>query len=174
MPTSAQCGFSSVSGAAGSDLLVIHGPTLSVFVGFDPDYEPGPGLIPAIAQGTAFQALVDTGAGESCIDSLLAAKLGLPIVDRMTVAGISGPEEVNVHLAQIHVPALTVTIYGRFAGVHLAKGGQMHEALLGRTFLQDFTMVYEGGTGAVTITHNEPASQAPPKPTASTGPTTSA
>jgi hypothetical protein len=30
----------------------------------------------------------------------------------------------------------------------------MHRALIGRTFLQQFTMVYEGRTGTVTI-HNE-------------------
>jgi hypothetical protein len=51
------------------------------------------------------------------------------------------------------VPTLNVTIYGAFAGVHLAAGGQLHQALIGRTFLSSFsfTMVYEGATGTVTI-----------------------
>ena len=56
-----------------------------------------------------------------------------------------------MHLAQIHVPSLNFTIYGAFAGVHLKTGGQIHQALIGRTFLQNFTMVYEGLTGTVTI-----------------------
>ena len=40
---------------------------------------------------------------------------------------------------------------GRFAGVHLRAGGQPHFALIGRTFLEDFTMRYEGKTGMVTL-----------------------
>src|SRR5205823_6239775 len=95
--------------------------------------------------------LVDTGASESCIDSLLAAQLNLPIVDRRPTSGAHGSLEVNMHLAQVRIPALNFTIYGAFAGVRLAVGGQTHRALIGRTFLQRFTMVYEGRTGAVTI-----------------------
>jgi len=41
-----------------------------------------------------------------------------------------------------------------FSGVHLAAGGQHHLALIGRTFLQNFTLIYEGRSGNVTI-HNE-------------------
>lgn len=103
---------------------------------------------------TGINALVDTGAMESCIDSLLAAQLGLPIVDRRKVSGVHGSQEVNVHLAQVHVPSLKVTIYGAFAGVHLAAGGQAHNALIGRTFLRNFTMVYEGRTGTVTLSND--------------------
>jgi hypothetical protein len=56
-----------------------------------------------------------------------------------------------MYLAQIHVPSLLFTIHGAFAGVELAAGGQVHKALIGRTFLQNFTMVYEGTTGTVKI-----------------------
>jgi predicted aspartyl protease len=97
------------------------------------------------------RALVDTGAGESCIDSALAAQLNLPIVDRRLISGAGGTHEVNMHLAQVAVPSLGVTIYGAFAGVHLAAGGQTHFALIGRTFLQNFTMLYEGKTGTVVL-----------------------
>ena len=48
---------------------------------------------------------------------------------------------------------LNFTIYGMFAGVHLVAGGQIHRALIGRTFLQHYTMVYEGRTGTVTISN---------------------
>lgn len=144
-----KCGFESVpGGASGADLLVAYGPTLLVDIGFDPAYKqvgvPVPGL-------RGIGALVDTGAGESCIDSLLAAQLNLPIVDRRTVAGVHGSQEVNMHLAQVHVPSLNFTVYGAFAGVALAAGGQFHKALIGRTFLQHYTMVYEGRTGAVKL-----------------------
>ena len=97
-------------------------------------------------------ALVDTGASESCIDSLLAYQLNLPIIDRAPIAGSLGKKEVNMHLAQIHIPSLGRTIYGSFAGVHLLAGGQPHQALIGRTFLKYFVMVYEGHSGTVTLT----------------------
>lgn len=56
-----------------------------------------------------------------------------------------------MHLAQIYVPALQFTVYGSFAGVHLVAGGQIHQALIGRTFLQHVRMVYDGQSGKVTI-----------------------
>jgi len=56
-----------------------------------------------------------------------------------------------MYVAQIHIPSLNYTIYGQFAGVDLAVGGQIHKALIGRTFLGNFTMMYEGSTGSVTL-----------------------
>ena len=41
---------------------------------------------------------------------------------------------------------------GAFCGVDLKAGGQIHSALIGRTFLRHFKMIYEGKTGTVTIT----------------------
>jgi predicted aspartyl protease len=99
-------------------------------------------------------ALIDTGALESCIDSDLAMRLNLPIVDRRRISGVHGAREVNVHLAHIHIPALFFTIYGPFCSVDLAAGGQQHRALIGRTFLQSFTMVYDGRTGNVTLSND--------------------
>ncbi len=126
------------------------GPTLPVEIGFDPSFRAVAGPRPSLPPHR-FPALVDTGAIESCIDSALASTLNLPIVDRQPVAGAHGSGEVNTHLAQIYVPALGVTVYGAFAGVHLTAGGQPHYALIGRTFLRNFTMVYKGRTGAVTL-----------------------
>lgn len=149
MPTT-KCGFTSAPGANnGDELLMFYGPTLLVDIGFDPAFKlGGPTPAPGI-QGVA--ALVDTGATESCIDNLLAATLNLPIVDRRRIGGVGGAHEVNMYLAQVRVPSLNFTIYGAFAGVQLAAGGQQHQALLGRTFLRAFTMVYDGKTGDVTI-----------------------
>lgn len=72
-------------------------------------------------------------------------------MDKRPVAGIGGQQMAEMFLAQIHIPALNHTMYGLFAGVHLQAGGQRHRALLGRSFLLGFTMVYEGKTGTVTI-----------------------
>jgi hypothetical protein len=64
---------------------------------------------------------------------------------------VHGKLEVNMHLAQVYIPSLGFTIWGMFAGVHLAAGGQHHKALLGRTFLQNCLMTFNGTTGKVTI-----------------------
>ncbi len=142
------CGFNDGPGGSGRDLLATWGPTLFVDIGFDPNFKlgiPVPGI-------TRVEALVDTGASESCIDSLLAAQLNLPVVDRRQIAGVGGGHIANVHLAQVRIPLLNKTILGSFTAVHLAVGGQRHRALIGRSFLQHFTMVYEGRTGTVTLT----------------------
>ncbi len=152
MPTT-KCGFDDQTGHSGRDALALYGPTLFVQIGFDPASRPIDGsslnLPPA-----RYPALVDTGATESCIDSALALVLNLPIVDRQQVAGVHGANTVNVHLAQLHVPTLNFAVYGRFAGVHLRAGGQPHFALIGRTFLQNFTMTYEGRTGNVILSND--------------------
>jgi predicted aspartyl protease len=152
-----KCGFNDIpGGAAGADNLVQWGPTLLVDIGFDPNYIFGPSAPPPVPGKTKLAALVDTGATECCIDSLLAAQLNLPIVDRRVTAGAHGAREVNVHLAQVFVPSLNFTIYGAFAGVDLLAGGQLHSALIGRTFLKHFRMVYEGPTGNVELSSPTP------------------
>jgi hypothetical protein len=147
------CGFNSTASTSGAELLVLAGPTLLVDVGFDKDWR-SESKTPPMTGIQQVQALVDTGASESCIDALVATQIGLPIVDRRPISGVGGKHLVNMYLAQIYVPTLLYTIWGAFAGVDLAAGGQMHRALIGRTFLRHFTMIYEGLSGTVTI-HNE-------------------
>ena len=140
-----ECGFTE------QRLLVQFGPTVSVNIGFDPKWKVGgPDSKSSI---TSVHALVDTGATESCIDSMLASTLGLPIADRRSISGVSGRTKVNVYMAQVHIPAMALILYGMFTGVDLRKGGQVHSALLGRTFLQHFQMTYSGTDGQVTISH---------------------
>jgi hypothetical protein len=147
-----KCGFDDIpGGATGSQLLVYYGPTILVDIGFDPNFKAAP-VTPVPVPGiTGIRALVDTGAGESCTDSVLATQLNLPIINRVMNSGIHGGQELNMHLAQVRVPSLNFTIYGAFAGVHLVAGGQSHHALIGRTFLKGYTMLYEGRTGTVTL-----------------------
>ena len=152
MPTT-DCGFPGSEELSGQNLLVQFGPTLRVRIGLDPAFRPGRRVPPTLPPDQ-FPALVDTGAAESCIDNDLATTLRLPVVDRKEIAGAHGSAEVNMYFGQIHVPRLRFTIYGMFAGVALRAGGQPHFALIGRTFLRSFTMVYDGRTGAVTLSNN--------------------
>ena len=132
----AKCGFNSIpNGASGAELLTTWGPTLFVNIGFDKNWNVAMSPTPPISGIINVQALVDTGAGESCIDDLLATQLNLPVIDKRPVSGSAGQHETKIYLAQIHIPSLQHTIYGSFAGVHLVAGGQVHQALIGRTFL---------------------------------------
>jgi predicted aspartyl protease len=135
----------------GQEFLVYHGPVVWVDVGFDAKYKAEETKAPPIPGISRIEALVDTGAEESCIDASLASQLRLPIVDRRKVCGVHGSMEVNMHLAQVHIPALKFTLHGAFAGVHLVAGGHPNRVLIGRTFLKHFIMEYDGKTGAVTI-----------------------
>ena len=131
----------------------MYGPTLLVEIGFDRDYRIDSNRRPNISHDL-LPALVDTGATESCIDADFAQKLGLLSFERndsATVVGISGPTMVDHYLAQIYVPELERTIYGLLAGVRLQTGNQPYYALIGRDFLQHFTLHYEGPTGNVTL-----------------------
>ena len=140
-------------GFADPNLLTRHGPTVTVQVGYDPDFHPNSGSPPNLPTDR-YHALVDTGAGECCIDSALAERLQLPIVDQQSLSGAHGPGIVNIHLAQLHVPDLEWTVYGRFAGVHLSAGGQQHLALIGRTLLRHHTLLYNGQTGIATLSRD--------------------
>lgn len=148
---SAKCGYFNIPGGfPAEELLSFWGPQILVDIGFDPHFSVEQGMAPVPGK-KQLPALVDTGAGESCIDSLLAAQLNLPVVDRRMIAGAHGAKEVNMHLAQVHIPTLKYTIYGEFAAVDLRIGGQSIDALLGRTFLRNFKMIYDGTTGDVEI-----------------------
>ena len=94
---------------------------------------------------------MDTGANASSIDSELAQDLGLRPVDQQIVAGVSGEHTMSLFLARIYVPELKHAINGRFVGVHLKEGGQIHDVLLGRDFLSDHVMIYDGVTSRVTL-----------------------
>jgi hypothetical protein len=144
------CGFNDGDGVSGQALLAAWGPTLHVDIGFDPDFKPGQGPLPKPGL-KGIEALVDTGASISCIDNILAVQLALPVIDRRPIAGAHGRGDANLYFAQVHVPSLKFTIYGEFVGVDLQAGGQRHRALIGRSFLMHFKMIYDGRTGIVTI-----------------------
>lgn len=148
MPT-VECGF--LNGTAGltpSELLARIGPTLWITIGT----YPGAAVAQPASVIQPVPALIDTGASQSCIDDLLAKQLQLQVVDQWITSGVSGSVTLDVYLAQITIPSLNLNQFGRFAGVHLQAGGQTHRALIGRRFLADCTLVYDGKSGSVTLT----------------------
>ena len=151
----ADCGFDSCDGVSGGDRLAALGPTIAVRIGFDPASSLFSERLPDLP-ARLYPALIDTGATESCIDSTLAESLHLPVMERRGIVGVLGAGVVTTRLAQIQVPALDATIYGPFAGVPLSASGLEYRAILGRTFLQHYTMTYDGRTGAVRLVGDPP------------------
>lgn len=149
----ASAGFYDHGNLLGRNTLAQFGPTIEVNVGIDAGFQPGVSDRPALPDRPLL-AIVDTGAAVSCIDSALAIELGLPVADRQDVAGVHGAQAVNLHAGQMYVPLLKYTLHGLFHGVHLSDSGQPHAALIDRDFLRDFTMNYDGRTGAVTISND--------------------
>lgn len=178
----ADCGFTArvavtgtpptVKVTGGNELLVQKGPTAKVEIGFDASMFPGgfasiTGTTPGNATPTpvaiptpatpapaprVVEALIDTGACQSCIDEDLAQQLGLPLIDRRAGSGIGGTETFNVYLGHIRIVDLNFTEYGQFMGVKLTAGGQPHQALLGRSLLKSMILVYDGRDGTVRLT----------------------
>lgn len=153
-----ECGFpAGLTGLSAADALVQQGPTILVDIGFDPTLfgQNLPQVLGATAPLAAIPAvqvpaLLDTGATESSIDEQLAQQLQLPLIDRQTRVGISGPVVLNVYLAHLLIPNVGGQ-YGRFTGVHLQAGGQPQRALIGRTLLKDMLVVYDGRAGRVSL-----------------------
>lgn len=141
--------FRDQSGQADKTTLIRVGPSIPVIVGHYA--QPGSTIATPTATETTF-ALVDTGACESCIDSDLAKKLGLPVIDTMQISGAGGSKTHDVYLAYINIMGLEFSQFGRFAGVHLSAGNQPHGVLLGRTFLSNVMLIYDGLRGQITLT----------------------
>lgn len=96
-------------------------------------------------------ALVDTGATNSCVDLGLARRLNLRVVDKMQMHGVNGMFMAELYAAKIDVPDLKFMQVGPFAGVDLEKSKLGCSVLIGRSFLKNFEMKYEGKTGKVVI-----------------------
>jgi hypothetical protein len=151
----ALCEFSNPDHKIGRGLLAQIGPTLRVDIGFDTNHDRRSENLPDLA-AKGVHALIDTGASLNCIDVGLAMQLELPVIDRGRVNGSAGAHEVNMHLGHVLIPALSKSIFGAFAGINLAAGRHPHVAVLGRTFLQDFVLYYDGRTGLAYISDELP------------------
>ncbi|QAY96728.1 hypothetical protein CWB41_14125 [Methylovirgula ligni] len=165
----AECGFPgfvpSIAGGrtifqSGAQVLQMKGPTIMVEVGFEPGlFQPDPSQVAEAARVLAaapdthptfklVEALVDTGAGDSCIDEDLAQELNLPLIDQAKCSGVGGEHTLNVYLGHIRIPTLGQLRYGRFTGAKLKAGGQPHQTLIGRAQLSTMILIYDGRTGA--------------------------
>lgn len=149
-----EAGFAGRDLAEAAEALERHGPSLMVDIDFDQNFDyarqANRGAAP-VSRARNVLALVDTGASISCIDEVLARELDLPVVDRKRLSGAGGAMEVDFYLAHIVVPGLDFTQWGRFAAVRLSAGAARHQALIGRNFLRQMLLIYDGPAGKVRI-----------------------
>jgi predicted aspartyl protease len=95
-------------------------------------------------------ALIDTGASFTCIDEQAAKDLALPIIDVVTMSSASHAQhQCNVYPVQIAVPPMLNLQVPRAVGAALAAQGLL--ALIGRDVLQNCLLVYNGGTGSISL-----------------------
>lgn len=164
----ADCGFPQFSFVPGSnppqillgkDVLAQKGPTIPVEIGFNVGLtNPDPAIVQAAivavhaaAPPQLLDALIDTGAGQSCIDEDVATQLQLPLVDQVEQSGVHGSAKLNRYLGYIRIPSLNFLEYGLFTGARLQAGGQPHKAIIGRTVLLRMILVYDGRDGSVRL-----------------------
>lgn len=148
MPSS-QAGFKTgKNGLAPADLLVEIGPTVWVDIGLKS--RSAAGQPPDLAQ-KRIRALIDTGAGGDCIDDELARRLQLPISDEGEISGVGGRHHAYIYTARVFVPSLDRMLFQPFTGVKLMEGRQLHRVILGRNFLRQYRLIYDGASGQVEL-----------------------
>lgn len=143
----ANCGYADAP--QGRRLLHYHGPNIEVHIGLDPTWEEGQQRAPR-SDRSNLRGLIDTGAEDSCIDSALAIEIALPIINQRRVGGV-GSIKVDVHQAQVHIPRLFYTLHGPFAAIPGLMDRIHYPVVLGRAFLRDCVLTYEGCTGGASL-----------------------
>jgi clan AA aspartic protease len=109
---------------------------------YDSAFEP-PAAVAALrfsapnsADSVVVRALVDTGADATVVPTSVARRLALPLVDRVTVAGVDGRRStVAVHAASVEVAGLRCLLRVVALG---------DEALLGRDLLNRLVAHLDG------------------------------
>jgi predicted aspartyl protease len=90
----------------------------------------------------ATPALVDTGASQCCIDLSIAKKLDLVRSDQTELAGVGGVVDANVYQCVVEIPRLNFRgELELFAPLDHPVPSMM---LIGRSFLQAYTIMYVG------------------------------
>ena len=145
----AEAGFKrGTQGETAADLLVRLGPTLKVDIGLKSRSPAGSG--PDLARKQV-KALIDTGAGGECIDDELARALRLPITDEGEISGVGGKHRAYIYTARVWVAALGRLLFQPLTGVKLLEAESFHAIILGRSFLRQHRLTYDGKTGEVQI-----------------------
>ena len=143
-----QCGYKN------PESLRDFGATVKIRIGLDSEFKTD-GKDPPNISAVEYNGHIDTGATRSCIDFSLAKNLGLPFKKREVVYTPGGKAHLDTYHAQVIISSMGVCIHGEFLGADFSASNDKCQALLGRDFLQDVNMVYNGITGSVTLSKQE-------------------
>jgi predicted aspartyl protease len=134
-----------------SVVMQLTGPCIQVLIGL------ASSMVQTLTQNgqtvptpRAGRALIDTGAAITCIDDDLARNLGLPVLDVVQMVSASHTTPANVYPVQIEVVGVGINVQVlKCMGAKLSSQGI--EALIGRDFLANGLLVYNGVVGAITL-----------------------
>lgn len=95
------------------------------------------------------QALIDTGASNTCVDQQAAVKAGLPLIDMAVMTSATHAQhDVPVFAAKLVIPDFSID-------AEYALGANLDDqnliALIGRDVLQEAVLVYNGTAGTVSL-----------------------
>ena len=131
---------------SGGKALVRNGPSLSVRIH---PLKPARLLLEKKGRQAPIEeafAVIDTGAGCTCIDEGIARRLNLTPRDEVTVHTAGGAFRQSLYDIEIHIPSLGLWRELPVLGSSLAP--QPHLVLLGRDILALGTLVYSGWKGS--------------------------
>lgn len=138
------------------EILKTEGPTLDVIVhqvaGLVIEDE-APSFHPT-------RALIDTGASGVCIDYRIAHALRLREVDQCTIVVVGSSIPAAIFMGELEVPALG---YRRTIPMIASKVGRInYNVLLGRSFLSDYIVTFDGPAGYFHFATPQQSLLAPP------------
>jgi hypothetical protein len=100
----------------------------------------------AVADAVEAMAMIDTGASITAIDQGLATRIGLVQTGIAPVAGVTGVQDQPIYAAQIMLDQPSVAL-DPWKMIGSPLNIQNFDVLLGRDFLQELTLVYDGSSG---------------------------
>lgn len=93
--------------------------------------------------------LIDTGASDVCIDYRIALELGLREIDQATVGVVGGSTLAKIYLGRLTVPDVG---FDRVCPLYaLRVRHPTHDVLLGRSFLENYIVTFDGPAGTFTF-----------------------
>jgi hypothetical protein len=139
-------------GASSPDDLMNNGALIKVKVGMPKDIadslakqgKPVPNPVEALA-------MIDTGASITALDAALAQQIGLTQTGLAPIAGVTGTQNQPVYAAKLMLDQPSVQL-DPWTMIGSPLQVQHFQVLLGRDFLEQLTLVYDGSSGNFQLT----------------------